>query len=292
VKARNDARRSRHRGEAISIAEQELEVEDNNGTAAVDDESDASATATTPEHSVSAAALLEYLPDGDSTLRVRPFGRCAVVGNSGALLSAGLGAEIDAHELVIRFNYPPLAGYERDVGNRTDWMLTGGSTELRSNHHPFKQYSDYHARDALTLMLFPPSLDRMPVVASYFRRADMPRLRFLSSYFVALSNRVLTAYLRAAPGNFQRNAKGHAYRATSGLRGVLAALLACNHTDVYGFGASRETGHGHYYAPAGSGVQLENVGHSYSLERQLMRDLANGAVTCAQLRPVSMRLLC
>lgn len=152
-------------------------------------------------------ALLGFLPDVDYSLKQRPYRRCAVVGNSGALLGSRLGAEIDAHELVLRFNYPPLdGGYERDVGNRTDWMFTGGSTELRSNHHPYKQYSDY-PRDNTTLILFPPSLERMAEVSAYFRRADIPKLHFLSPYFIGLANRVLISYLRLLPGNFQRNAK-------------------------------------------------------------------------------------
>ena len=47
-------------------------------------------------------------------------GSCAVVGSSGSLRGARLGRAIDAHDVVIRFNYAPTRGYEDDVGTKTD----------------------------------------------------------------------------------------------------------------------------------------------------------------------------
>ena len=46
---------------------------------------------------------------------------CAVVGNSGVLLSSKQGKEIDDNEAVFRINYAPTDGYEDDVGSRTDF---------------------------------------------------------------------------------------------------------------------------------------------------------------------------
>lgn len=46
--------------------------------------------------------------------------RVAVVGSSGNLLNRGLGAEIDAHDAVIRINAAATQRYESDVGNQTD----------------------------------------------------------------------------------------------------------------------------------------------------------------------------
>jgi hypothetical protein len=42
-----------------------------------------------------------------------------VVGNSGALLDAQRGAEIDAHDAVVRFNAAPTRRFERNVGSKT-----------------------------------------------------------------------------------------------------------------------------------------------------------------------------
>ena len=46
------------------------------------------------------------------------FATCAIVGNSGSLLRQERGHEIDAHEMVYRFNQAPLKGYEKHVGSR------------------------------------------------------------------------------------------------------------------------------------------------------------------------------
>ena len=47
------------------------------------------------------------------------FGTCAVVGNSGALAHSSVGADIDAHDVVWRFNQAPTAGFEKLTGGRT-----------------------------------------------------------------------------------------------------------------------------------------------------------------------------
>lgn len=46
---------------------------------------------------------------------------CAMVGNSGALLNAKWGRDIDAHDMVFRFNQAPTKGFEVAVGTRTTY---------------------------------------------------------------------------------------------------------------------------------------------------------------------------
>ena len=58
---------------------------------------------------------------------------CAVVGNSGVLLSSERGAEIDAHEAVLRINYAPTKGFEKYVGSRTTYDLGGGVSVCTHN---------------------------------------------------------------------------------------------------------------------------------------------------------------
>jgi hypothetical protein len=50
-----------------------------------------------------------------------------VVGNGPSLSGKGHGAAIEAHDVVLRFNYPVLVGHGADVGRRTDAMMVAGA---------------------------------------------------------------------------------------------------------------------------------------------------------------------
>mmetsp|Transcript_94768 Transcript_94768/g.148224 ORF Transcript_94768/g.148224 Transcript_94768/m.148224 type:complete len:326 (-) Transcript_94768:77-1054(-) len=50
---------------------------------------------------------------------------CALVSNSGALLARKAGIDIDAHDIVFRFNTAPTQGFEDYVGNKTDYRVGG-----------------------------------------------------------------------------------------------------------------------------------------------------------------------
>ena len=68
------------------------------------------------------------LVDANSTLAllrmVNASTRIAVVGSSGNLLGSGYGASIEGgHDLIIRTNSATTAGYEADVGARTDVVI-------------------------------------------------------------------------------------------------------------------------------------------------------------------------
>ena len=56
--------------------------------------------------------------DGEGEERKRAVGTCAVIGNSGTLLHVALGHEIDAHDMVYRFNQAPTLGFEKYTGTR------------------------------------------------------------------------------------------------------------------------------------------------------------------------------
>lgn len=78
-------------------------------------------------------ARVEGLPDRDVfgargvDRATRGVGSCALVSNSGALKGANLGAEVDAHDLVFRFNNAPTKGYEADVGSKTSVRYTNAA---------------------------------------------------------------------------------------------------------------------------------------------------------------------
>ncbi len=54
----------------------------------------------------------------------------AIVGNGGGCIGRGKGAEIDAHDIVIRFNNYPQKGYEPDYGSRTNVWIRVGNNEV------------------------------------------------------------------------------------------------------------------------------------------------------------------
>ena len=54
-----------------------------------------------------------------SLLESLSFNSCAVVSSAGTLQKSGLGAFIDSHDLVLRFNNAPTEKYEADVGKKT-----------------------------------------------------------------------------------------------------------------------------------------------------------------------------
>ncbi|KAK3236864.1 hypothetical protein CYMTET_53022 [Cymbomonas tetramitiformis] len=66
--------------------------------------------------------MLRATPPVDS-FEGRMYERCAVVGNSGLLRHYHFGAEIDSHDLVLRFNLAPTKTFGEFVGSRTDMRL-------------------------------------------------------------------------------------------------------------------------------------------------------------------------
>lgn len=58
-------------------------------------------------------------------------GCIALVGNGPALAGSGAAAAIEAHDLVVRLNYPVIEGHEADVGTRTDLVFLDASHRVR-----------------------------------------------------------------------------------------------------------------------------------------------------------------
>jgi hypothetical protein len=59
------------------------------------------------------------------------FESCALVGNSGSLLSFTHGAAIDRHSLVVRMNAAPTKGFEASVGTKIHWRFVNDPVWLR-----------------------------------------------------------------------------------------------------------------------------------------------------------------
>ena len=65
--------------------------------------------------------------------------RVAVVGNAPSEIGRKKGAEIDAHDLVIRFNNYRLKGFEGDYGSKTDiWVRGSGGSDVEDRTEPYR----------------------------------------------------------------------------------------------------------------------------------------------------------
>jgi hypothetical protein len=85
--------------------------------------------------------LVEAFPEGHSL---------AFVGNAPSLAASRLGPWIDGHDVVVRFNECAMSGYEKDVGTRTDILVTNPYTEKRK-----RPLLDNAAAPKLVLVLNP-----------------------------------------------------------------------------------------------------------------------------------------
>lgn len=72
-----------------------------------------------PDSSDVERKLKSLLPRTDLFPSGESFKSCAVISSAGSLINSNLGAFVDAHEVVMRFNHAPTQGYEMHVGSKT-----------------------------------------------------------------------------------------------------------------------------------------------------------------------------
>ncbi|CAD6258232.1 unnamed protein product [Miscanthus lutarioriparius] len=207
---------------------------------------------------------------------------CAVVGNSGILLGSRRGAQIDAHDLVIRLNNARVAGFARDVGART------GISFVNSNilHHcavrsavttpgcgchpygravPLAMYvcQPAHLLDALICNATATPESPFPLLVTD-ARLDALCARIAKYY----SMRRFVAATGQPPSNWTRSHDESYFHYSSGLQAVVMALGACEEVSLFGFGKAPGAKH-HYHTNQKKELDL----HDYEAEYQFYRDL-------------------
>lgn len=217
---------------------------------------------------VSTEAVLRALPLHDpfvaeSTSRLRT---CAVVGNSGILRDARLGVEIDAHDAVFRFNWPPIAEaqYRADLGRKTTHMFVGAFAQLRSRFPPFAGAANF-SRDINVLYELRAFDDWHQFVANLNETMAPTRQYALSQFFLKLSDSVSCA------SQIESVSKRRC-RASTGMRGVLAAALMCESVDVYGFGTAPLRGHAPFWFDDKHAMREAPI-FDYHIEMRIIRDM-------------------
>mmetsp|Transcript_39355 Transcript_39355/g.125552 ORF Transcript_39355/g.125552 Transcript_39355/m.125552 type:complete len:325 (+) Transcript_39355:183-1157(+) len=170
--------------------------------------------------------LDSVLPDRDMFLAARKgkiFKTCAVVGNSGSLLESQYGEDIDAHDMVIRFNAGVTDGYEQFVGQKTTFRILNNwdSAPKEAGEVTISTIRNYEIKNWVTSIRT--NKDRL-------NSAFMVDPEFLCHAWEWVGNR------------------GH--KPSSGVVGVVLALKACEKVRTYGFQAGNyfsKTSRPHYY---------------------------------------------
>lgn len=198
-----------------------------------------------------------HVPEAASSLvhgLVRPS--CAVVGNSPLLLGQRAGPSIDSHEVVIRFNFAPTRGFERDVGTKTSVRVMGKTWVWSSQDAGDGEASPiiihrYNTNDYFTEDL---QLNRGYNIATLDHH--------LSLHGFGLARRVNNVLGRAGMftraqlrslRRFHDAGKKTQAPVSSGFSGLLFAMYACSDVSLYGF--DLKGGHpGHYYNDSKHGV--------------------------------------
>jgi len=176
------------------------------------------------------------------------FSNCAVVGNSGSMLEAEHGQEIDAHDVVIRFNSGITDGYEQFVGSKTTFrMLNNPESQAK---------------------------ERGEITISTLRDDDM---KTWAAGVLARADKTHSA-LSADPEflcytwQWVRNT-GH--KPSTGLVGLVLALKICRKVTIYGFQSSNyfsRTSRPHYYdweRPAKGREKVHPFAREVALYKQL-----------------------
>lgn len=194
--------------------------------------------------------------------------RCALVSSSGELLAERLGPEIEAHDVVVRFNAAPTAGFAHCVGNRTDARLVASpeaselvlSERLVSpivflRHRSMESVDAFAAGDTVPIIV-----PECPQVAEKLANSDP----------------------------------------STGLLGILFFAHACSSVDLYGFNVRDLDAPYHYY---GNLTLTQRVhfksreviegAHKYMLERTIIEDYTTqGSGNVRHVRVDALRRLC
>lgn len=131
----------------------------------------------------------------------RQFATCAVVGNSGDLLKAEFGKEIDEHDAVIRDNEAPVnAKYAKHVGLKRDFRIVARGV----------------ARNMKEVVKG--AVDEVLIIKSLIHRDFNTMIKELPNPVYLFQGVV-----------FRRGAKG------TGVKSIELALSMCDQVDIYGF---------------------------------------------------------
>ncbi|NXE33717.1 SIA8B sialyltransferase, partial [Ptilorrhoa leucosticta] len=222
--------------------------------------------------------LYELLPR-TSPLKGKQFPTCAIVGNSGVLLSSGCGPEIDAHSFVIRYEGTAPCSTARPRGPQGLWSRARGWNPGQLGQHSLaaptldtwaeKGWKKLNGGIAVALWapaLHPPSTGICSVLCQHQRvlspRAPTPvrALALVICVWYWLTNKV------------------HIKRPTTGLLMYTLATRFCNQIYLYGFwpfplDQNQNPVKYHYYDSLKYGYTSQASPHTMPLEFKALKTL-------------------
>jgi hypothetical protein len=240
-------------------------------------------------------------------LRDLRFDSCAVVGNSGGILSRPCGSEIDAHDAVWRINGAPVRGYELFVGSKETVRVLNAAHPTYLHQLPRRMPPHWgkpptdgtpvlivaDATSAEAADHFIRARQRYAAAASASPSAQQPLARLV------LKDHSVLHYYLALHADRRRAHRGQ-WRAdypSTGLLAVLLATLSCKSVEMYGFSLHAGRDLNRYAAGACEHVYhyWEQLGwrnllaaHNLTVEAEIVRGLEQvGAIRCDPRRGAS-----
>ena len=203
---------------------------------------------------------------------------CAVVASSPTLAGEGMGARIDAHEAVVRFNMAPTRGYEVDVGARTAVMVMNDVVSKM----PDKWVPHCAGFDMALFVFHFMKNERRRIEAGVRRAAAAAPSKGGRRCNATIASDWDDSFKRPYHDICRKWAREHdtkevtCKRPSSGAIGILYATLGglCRHTTLFGWAASaKKPREGHYW---NFKHRSSPLAHSYALEHVLALYIAHG----------------
>ena len=227
------------------------------------------------------------------------YGTCALVSSAGVLRESDCGEEIDSHDAVWRMNVPPTAGYEGDVGSRTDidvvmsWVARALVGPMAPGYDEVEEVLEYMS-DPLNatrlVMAVPESHPPRPLNfagAAALRSGGSEdlcpsllslgddRRRELGVGGLMDANPHINNAFEAQVAHFFPDD----WIASTGLRSAVLALTMCDEVTLYGFQEQPNGTRYHYWDPASFADLSADADmreeHQMAMEHALIASLAS-----------------
>jgi len=207
---------------------------------------------------------------GDPMHALGHFDRCAIVGNSGAMLEREYGRYIDAHDVVVRINVLENHRYHASLGNKTDFRVLSYkmSKDVCCFMPPEKHTPE---NDHLTYLIWFPA-NRKEVADRIRARYSHPVREMLPKHtesLVHVFKIFREEFLRLGFGPFE----DWEYL-TSGMHAVLTFIRHCKSVDVYGFTTDVHSSGPYWFTGRQKPPRSGKSQHSWDHERLTLRTLA------------------